>query len=417
LNIADVLSGLPSTAAWQEGVYKDLHAHPELSFHETRTAALAATKLKELGYEVLEGIGRTGVVGILRNGTGQTVLARADMDALPVKERTGLPYASTLTATDDAGSAVSVMHACGHDVHVACLLGAAELLAQARRSWSGTFVAVFQPAEEVAGGAKAMVKDGLRQRIPKPDVAFAQHVLAFPAGTVGTQAGPVLSAGDSIRITLHGKGAHGSMPHNSVDPIVLVALIVLRLQTIVSRETKPGEFAVLTVGSSVAGAKSNIIPDHAVLLANLRTYDLSVRKRMIESIERMVKAECEASGAPEPPEFHYYDQYPLTENDPDVTKRITAAFRSHFTAGTVFDLGHQTASEDFSDIPNALDTPYTFWGIGGIDPDTYAQALTSGRVEQDIPVNHSEFFAPVIEPTLSTGTQALVVAALAYLAK
>jgi len=233
---------------------------------------------------------------------------------------------------------------------------------------------VFQPAEEVAGGAKAMVKDGLRDRIPKPDVAFAQHVLAYPAGTVGTQVGPVLSAGDSIRITLQGKGAHGSMPHNSVDPVVLAALVVLRLQTIVSRETKPGEFAVLTVGSSVAGAKSNIIPEHAVLLANLRTYDLSVRKRMIESIERMVNAECEASGAPKPPEFHYYDQYPLTDNDPDATKRTTAAFRSHFPSGTLFDLGHQTASEDFSDIPNALGTPYTYWGIGGISADKYARA-------------------------------------------
>ena len=276
---------------------------------------------------------------------------------------------------------------------------------------------MFQPAEEVAGGAKAMVKDGLRDRIPKPDVAFAQHVLAYPAGTVGTQVGPVLSAGDSIRITLQGKGAHGSMPHNSVDPVVLAALVVLRLQTIVSRETKPGEFAVLTVGSSMAGAKSNIIPDHAVLLANLRTYDLSVRKRMIESIERMVNAECEASGAPKPPEFHYYDQYPLTDNDPDATKRTTAAFRSHFPSGTLFDLGHQTASEDFSDIPNALGTPYTYWGIGGIGADKYARARAAGRVEQDIPVNHSEFFAPVIEPTLSTGTQALVIAALAYLAK
>src|SRR5438132_2727689 len=266
-NITDVLNGLSSASLWQERVYKDLHAHPELSFHEIRTAALAAAKLKELGYEVLEQIGHTGVVGVLRNGTGQTVLARADMDALPVKERTGLPYASTLTATDDTGASVPVMHACGHDAHVTCLLGAAELLARARRSWSGTFIAVFQPAEEVAGGAKTMLKDGLRDRIPKPDVAFAQHVLAYPAGTVGTHVGPVLSAGDSIRITLQGKGAHGSMPHNSVDPVVLAALVVLRLQTIVSRETKPGEFAVLTVGSSVAGTKSNIIPDHAVLLA------------------------------------------------------------------------------------------------------------------------------------------------------
>src|SRR5690242_2259357 len=415
-SIADVLAGLQKTSVWQEDVYKDLHANPELSFQETKTAGLVASKMKEFGYEVLEKVGRTGVVGILRNGEGQTVLARADMDALPVRENTGLPYASTLTAVDDAGNTVGVAHACGHDAHVTCLLGGAELLAQAPQSWSGTFIALFQPAEEVAGGAKAMIEGGLRDRVPKPDVAFAQHVLAYPAGKIGTQVGPVLSAGDSVRITLYGKGAHGSMPHNSVDPVVLAALVVLRLQTIVSRETKPGDFAVLTVGSSVAGSKSNIIPDHAVLLANLRTYDKNVRQRMIDSIERMVKAECEASGSPRPPEFEYFDQYPLTDNNREVTEKITAAFRSHFGTEPVFDLGRQTASEDFSDIPNALGIPYTYWGVGCIDPEKYQRALDAGRLQQDIPVNHSEFFAPVIEPTLSNGTQALVVAALTYLA-
>src|SRR3954447_25882194 len=414
-SITKVLAGLRETSLWQERVYQEIHAHPELSFQETKTASLAASKLKEFGYEVLEGIGRTGVVGSLRNGGGKTVLARADMDALPVRENTELPYASKITAVDDAGNTVSVAHACGHDAHVACLLGAAELLAQARQSWSGTFIALFQPAEEVGGGAKAMIESGLRDRIPKPDVAFAQHVLAYPAGKIGTQTGPVLSAGDSIRITLYGKGAHGSMPHNSVDPVVLAALVVLRLQTIVSRETKPGEFAVLTVGSSVAGSKSNIIPDRAVLLANLRTYDMDVRQRVISSLERIVRAECEASGCPQPPEFEYYDQYPLTSNDPDVTARVTSAFQKHFGTDTVFELGRVTASEDFSHIPDALGTPYTYWGVGCTDPDVYRRALEAGRVEQDIPVNHSQFFAPVVQPTLSVGTQALVVATLAYL--
>jgi hippurate hydrolase len=416
-SINDVLADLRTTSLWQENVYKHLHAHPELSFQESETATLAASKLREFGYEVLEGIGRTGVVGVLENGEGQTVLARADMDDLPVKENTGLPYASTVTASDGAGKTVSVAHACGHDAHVACLLGAAELLAKARSSWGGTFIALFQPAEEVAGGAKAMVADGLRERIPKPDVAFSQHVLSHPAGTIGTQVGPVLSAGDSIRITLHGKGAHGSMPHNSVDPVVLAALIVLRLQTIVSRETMPGEFAVLTVGSSVAGSKSNIIPDRAVLLVNLRTYDKTVRQRMIDGIERMVRAECGASGSPHPPEFEYYDQYPLTENDRVVTEKITSAFRSHFGTENVFALGRVTASEDFSHVPEAFGAPYTYWGVGCTDPKKYEQALKAGRVEQDIAVNHSEFFAPVIEPTLSMGTRALVVAVLTYLAK
>lgn len=416
-SIAEALEGLGKTSVWQERIYKDIHANPELSFQETKTASLVASKLKQFGYEVLEAVGRTGVVGILRNGAGQTVLARADMDALPVRENTGLPYASRVTAVDDTGNTVGVAHACGHDAHVTCLLGATELLAQAARAWNGTFIPLFQPAEEVAGGAKAMIDDGLRGRLPKPDVAFAQHVLAYPAGKIGLQAGPVLSAGDSIRITLYGKGAHGSMPHNGVDPVVLAALIVLRLQTVISRETKPGEFAVLTVGSSVAGSKSNIIADRAVLLANLRTYDMTVRQRMMESIERMVKAECEASGSPRPPEFEYFDQYPLTDNDPQVTERIASSFRSHFGAKSVFDLGRLTASEDFSVIPDAFGTPYTYWGIGGTDSEKYQHALDAGRVEQDIPVNHSEFFAPVIEPTLSNGTQALVVAALTYLAR
>lgn len=408
---------LPETLPWLENFYKDLHKNPELSFQEMRTAGLVSEKLREFGFEVFEEIGKTGVVGVLRNGEGPTVLARADMDALPVRENTGLPYASTVTADDGAGNTVAVSHACGHDVHVTCLLGAAELMAKARNAWSGTFLALFQPAEEVAGGARAMLEDGLRERIPKPDVAFAQHVLSFTAGKVGTESGPVLSAGDSVRITLYGKGAHGSMPHNAVDPVVLAAMVVLRLQTIVSRQTKPGEFAVLTVGSSVAGSKSNIIPDRAVLQANLRTYDMDVRRRMIESIERIVTAECEASGSPKPPEFEYFDQYPLTDNDEKVTEKVTSAFRDHFGDEAVFPLGRQTASEDFSIVPDALGTPYTFWGIGGIDPEKYKAAVEAGRVEQDIPVNHSEFFAPVIEPTLSVGTQAMVVAAMAYLSK
>jgi hippurate hydrolase len=415
--IEAILSNLQSISDGQEGLYKDLHKNPELSFQEKRTASLVAGKLKEQGYEVFQGIGQTGVVGVLRNGEGPTALARADMDALPVRENTGLDYASRATAVDSSGATVSVAHACGHDVHVTCLLGAAELMAKGRDSWSGNFIALFQPAEEVAGGAKAMVDDGLRELIPKPEVAFAQHVLTFPAGKIGMETGPVLSAGDSIRITLHGKGAHGSMPHNSVDTVVLAASVVLRLQTIVSRETNPGDFAVLTVGSIVAGSKSNIIPDSAVLLVNLRTYDMNVRSRMIESIERIVKAECDASGSPKAPDFEYYDQYPLTSNDASVTEKIRSAFQDYFGEDGVFKLGRVTASEDFSHIPEAFGTPYTFWGLGGTDPDEYEKARKAGRIAQDIPVNHSEFYAPVIQPTLRRGTEALVVAAMAYLSK
>lgn len=398
-----VLGTLDATRAWQEPLYRHLHAHPELSSHETETAAEVARRLGEFGYDVQQVGG--GVVGVLANGPGSTVLTRADMDALPVTEQTGLPYASTVTAVDESGATVGVSHACGHDAHVTCLLGAAELLANHRESWAGTFVALFQPAEETAAGAQAMVDDGLVGRIPKPDVAFSQHVLNHEAGVIGTQPGPVLSAGDSIRITVHGKGSHGSMPHLSVDPVVLAASIVMRLQTVVSRETKPGEFAVVTVGSSVAGTKSNIIPDQAVLLVNVRTYDFEARKTVLAGIERIVRAECEAAGSPEPPTFDYYDQYPLTDNDPDVTATVHDAFRSHFGDDRVITLGRVTASEDFSRIPDALGTPYTYWGVGGFAPGSTRYP------------NHSPFFAPDIQPTLDAGTEAIVVAAITHLGR
>ncbi|MDC5697034.1 amidohydrolase [Intrasporangium calvum] len=399
----DVLGRLEATRAWQEELYRHLHAHPELSSLEKETAAEVSRRLEGFGYEVQQVGG--GVVGVLANGTGPTVLVRADMDALPVTELTELPYASKVTAVDETGATVGVSHACGHDVHITCLLGAAELLAQGRQSWAGTFVALFQPAEETAAGARAMVDDGLTEQVPRPDVALAQHVLSHEAGIIGTQVGPVLSAGDSIRVTVFGKGSHGSMPHLGVDPVVLAASIVLRLQTIVSRETKPGEFAVVTVGSSVAGTKSNIVPDRAVLLINVRTYDSSVRDKVLASIERIVRAECEASGSPEPPTFDYYDQYPLTDNDPEVTERVTAAFRDHFGEARVRELGRVTASEDFSRIPDAFGTPYTYWGVGGFAPG-----------QESFP-NHSPYFAPAIQPTLDAGTEAIVVAALAHLSQ
>jgi hippurate hydrolase len=250
-----------------------------------------------------------------------------------------------------------------------------------------------------------MVDDRLTERIPRPDVAFGQHVLSHEAGVIGTQVGPVLSAGDSVKITVFGKGSHGSMPHMSVDPVVLAASIVLRLQTIVARETKPGEFAVVTVGSSVAGSKSNIIPDRAVLLVNVRTYDAAVRDNVIAGIERIVRAECEASGSPDPPTFEYYDQYPLTDNDPNVSERVTEAFRAHFGEDRVIELGRVTASEDFSRVADAFGTPYTYWGVGGFPVGTKG------------PPNHSPLFAPTIQPTLDTGTEAIVVAAMAYLGK
>ena len=413
--VSSVLAGLESSRPWQEGLYRDVHQHPELSHQETRTAGLVAERLRGAGFEVHEKVGGTGVVGVLRNGDGATVLLRADMDALPVREATGLPYASEVTGTDASGNEVPVMHACGHDVHVACLAGAAQLLADGREHWHGTLVALFQPAEEVGDGARRMVEAGLADLIPAPQVALGQHVMPAPAGRVGTHAGAALSAADSMRITVHGRGAHGSMPQAAIDPVVLAAMIVVRLQTVVSREIPPGETAVLTVGSIQAGTKSNVIPEDATLQLNVRTFSDATRTTILGAIERIVRAECEASGCPKEPEFELFDRFPLTENDPATTDRVAAAFAASFGERAAPG-GQQSASEDFSDIPTALGVPYTYWFIGGIDADVYAAAERAGRIAQDIPVNHSASFAPVLQPTLDTGTQALVVAALAWLA-
>lgn len=402
-----VLRGLDSELDWLRDLYTDLHRHPELSREEHATSRVVEEKLTAFGYDVIQ-IGGTGVVGILANGDGPVILARADMDALPVTEATGLPYASEVDG---------VMHACGHDMHVTTLLGAAKLLSDGRDSWAGTYIALFQPAEEVGAGSQAMVDDGLVSKMPRPDVALAQHVMPLPAGTVATTSGPVLSAGDSIKITVYGKGAHGSMPHMSVDPVVLAASIVLRLQTVVSRETKPGDFAVVTVGALNAGTTSNIIPDRATLLLNIRTYDNQLRQHVMDSIERIVRGECAAAGSPREPDFEFYDQFPLTSNDPTVTDRVTSAFTAHFGTKAVLQAGRQTASEDFSRIPAAFEVPYTFWLLGGVDPETYRVAAQKGTVAQDIPANHSPGYAPLLDPTLSIGVQAHVVAALSYLAK
>ncbi|MDO8120316.1 amidohydrolase [Isoptericola sp. b490] len=396
-----VLGAMAGTRSEREACYRDLHSHPEPSMREERTRGVVTERLRALGCEVVELGG--GLVTVLANGDGPVVLHRADMDGLPVTEETGLPYASTQTTVDATGAEVGLMHACGHDLHVACLLGAVELLASRPDAWSGTFIAVFQPGEEIAAGGRAMVDAGITTRVPRPDVAFGQHVLSHEAGVLGTRVGPVMSAGDSIRITVFGKGSHGSMPHLGVDPVVLAASIVLRLQTIVAREISPSDFAVVTVGSSRAGSTSNVIADHATLLVNLRTYDTGVRDQVVAAIERIVRAECEASGSPRPPTFEYYEQYPLTSNDPDVTDTVTAAFRAHLGAGRVVDLGRVPASEDFSVIPDAFGTPYTYWGVGGFPPGA------------GVP-NHSPLFAPLIQPTLDAGTEAIVVAAMAYLA-
>lgn len=410
-----VLADYESIRDEQEAFYRDLHAHPELSHQEHRTAGDVARIIGSYGFEVHAGIGGTGVAAVLANGDGPTVLLRADMDALPIKEQTGAAYASEVTVDQDGG-AVPVAHACGHDIHVSSLLGAARLLSAHPEAWNGTIIALFQPAEETGDGAKGMVDDGLLDRIPKPDVALAQHVLPGESGRVATRSGPVLSSAVSMRVVVYGRGGHGSMPQNTVDPVVLAAMIVVRLQGVVSREIAATEPAVLTVGSMRAGTKSNIIPDQAVLELNLRTYDEDTRTRMLDAIRRIVEAECAASGSPRPPEFEPFDSFPGTSNDEKTTATVASAFDAYFgeRAGAL-DL--QTASEDFSDIPRAAGIPYTYWGIGGTDPETWRAAVAAGRVHDDIPVNHSPLFLPVIQPTLRTGTEALVTAALSFLAR
>lgn len=406
---------LPDLLPDLEAVYKDLHSHPELSMQETRTAGIAADRLRAAGYEVTTGVGKTGVVGVLRNGDGPVVMLRADMDALPVQEATGLPYASKVTSSDHDGKSVPVMHACGHDMHVTWLIGAATLLAQNRNGWRGTLMPVFQPAEETGAGAQAMIDDGLFKRFPKPGVILGQHVMVGTAGDVATRSGAITSAGDSFEIRMLGRGAHGSMPQASIDPVIMAASTVLRLQTIVSREVAPTDAAVLTVGSLQAGTKENVIPDEAVIKLNVRTFDEGVRKRVLAAIERIVNAEAEASRAPMKPEIIPLDRYPLVKNDPEATRRIFEVFRSYFTADRVKETQPTTASEDFGSFGTEWQVPSVFWFVGGTDPEIYAKAEKSGTIS-DIPTNHNPRFAPVIHPTLETGVETMVVAAQAWLA-
>jgi hippurate hydrolase len=409
-----VLSNLDGMLPELEALYTDIHAHPELSLQETRTAGLAAERLRAAGFEVTTGIGKTGVVGLLRNGEGPVVMLRADMDALPVKEATDLPYASTVTATNHAGATVPVMHACGHDMHVTWLVGATTLLARSRAGWRGTLLAVFQPAEETAEGAQAMIDDGLFRRFPKPDVVVGQHVMVGPAGALGVRSGVVTSAADSLEIRLFGRGAHGSMPQASIDPVVMAAATVLRLQTIVSREVAAAEAAVVTVGALQAGTTANVIPDEATIKLNVRTFDEGVRARVLAAIKRIVEAEAVASGAPKPPEITTLDHYALVHNDPAATTRVRTAFRAAFPADRVQEVPPASASEDFGCFGSEWHVPSVYWFVGGTDPETYAEATAAGRLSE-LPTNHNPHFAPILHPTLGTGVEALVVAAQAWL--
>lgn len=398
-----------------EALYTDLHRHPELSFQETRTAGIAAQHLRDLGLDVEEGVGITGVVGLLRNGDGPVVWARADMDALPVEELTGLAYASTATGIDPAGHTVPIMHACGHDMHVTAMIGAVEKLVAERAEWSGTLVVLIQPAEEYGAGSRAMLDAGLLDRYPKPDIVLGQHVTPLPAGMVGMRPGPQMAAADGIVVTLHGRGGHGSRPHTTIDPVVMAAATVMRLQTIASREVEPQDVAVVSVGSIHAGTKSNIIAAEAKLELSLRYSTDELRDKVLASVERIVRAEAMASGAEREPEFHTEHTLPPTINDPDATARVIAAINRTLGEGTVIDPGMLTGSEDVSWFARDAGAPLVFWFWGGVDAASYAAAVEKGTVSSDIPTNHSAYFAPVPHPTIEVGVTAMVTAVREFL--
>jgi hippurate hydrolase len=404
-----------SVDRWAD-VYRDVHAHPELGFAETRTAGIAESHLSSMGFEVTAGVGGTGVVGLFRNGPGPTVLVRADMDALPVLEATGLPYASTQVSTDPAGNQTPVMHACGHDMHVACLLGACERLAESPGTWSGTLMAVFQPAEEFGAGARAMIDDGLFTRFGTPAVVLGQHVAPLPAGLIGLRVGAAFAAADSLKVTLHGQGGHGSRPEASVDPVVMAAATVLRMQTIVSREIPAGETAVVTIGTLHAGTAVNIIPDRAELGFSIRTFSTDVRDQVLAAIERIACGEAATARAPRPPDVELAYSFPAVINDEAACARTRPALQS--VSPMIVDPGPVTGSEDVGLLASAAGAPCVFWLLGGADPAGFDGATTIGEIaarSKDLPSNHSPMFAPVIEPTLSAGIGALTAAATTWL--
>ena len=386
-------------------LYMDLHQSPELSSHETQTAAKLAASLRSLGYEVTEGVGGTGVVAILKNGAGPTVMLRTELDALPVEEKTGLPYASKVQAKDDSGRDVPVMHACGHDLHMAALVGTAAIMAHSKESWRGTLMLIGQPAEETISGAKRMIDDGLLTRFPKPVVGVALHVgNELPAGQVGITPGIYNTNADSLRITIYGKGGHGSAPHATIDPIVIAARTILALQTIVSREVKPGEMAVVTVGYIRAGTKNNIIPDQAELGLTVRTFKADVRKQVLAAITRITKAEALAGGAQQEPLIEHDESTDSVYNDPALAQRLRAPLEASLGKDNVITTEPITPSEDYAFfIEQGI--PSLYMSLGGADPQKYAESKNAGTM---LPSNHSPYFAPDVDPALHTGIKAEV---------
>lgn len=400
---------------YAEEVYKDLHQHPELSLQENRTSKIVASHLKDAGFQVTEHVGVTGVVGLMKNGDGPTIMLRSDMDALPMKEESSVPYASKCEAVNAKGETVPVAHTCGHDLHITWLLSAATILSRHRELWQGTLLVVFQPAEETAQGSAKMIEDGITSRFPKPDVILGQHLLQYRAGKVGYRPGQILTAGDSMLVRFFGRGAHGGMPQNGIDPIVMASAAVLRLQTIVSREVAPQAQVAVTIGEFHAGTAENIIAETAEIKLNVRNTDAAVREHVLDAIKRICVAEAHASNAPKDPEFEPINNYPLTVNDAAATSKIAEAFKAHF-GDDAFECPPVGASEDFARFGLAFGSPYVYWFVGGTDQAKYDAAVKNNTVSA-LPGPHSPFWAPAIEPTLRTGIETMLVAAGVWLAK
>ena len=400
-------------------LYKELHARPELSFYEEKTAARLAAELRQTGFEVTTKIGGHGIVAVLKNGPGPTVLLRTDLDGLPVKEMTGLPYASQHRVTDAEGNEVNTMHACGHDIHMTALAGAARVLHSLKDRWQGTLVLIGQPAEERGGGAKAMLADGLFTRFPKPDFCIALHVGADqPAGTIGYIEGFALANVDAVDVTIRGVGGHGAFPQMTRDPIVLAAQTILALQTIVSREVAPGEPAVVTVGSIHGGTKHNIIPEEVRLQLTLRSFTDEVREKNIAAVRRITRGLALAAGLPEDrmPIVKIGDEFtPATYNHPEFTRRLVGVFQTWLGAGNVIPRKPVMGGEDFSRYGRTEDKiPISIFWLGAVNPDVVRDSLKAGK---SLPSLHSSLFAPAPEPTIKTGVTALTAAVLELLGK
>jgi len=409
------IAGLDAAYPSLDALYRDLHQNPELSLHEEKTAAKLAIRLRALGFDVTEHVGGNGVVGLLRNGEGPTVLVRTEMDALPIKEQTGLPYASTVSVKNEAGETLPVMHACGHDIHMTSWVGAATLLARDKSHWHGTVVFVGQPAEELVRGADLMIRDGLFTRFPKPDFALAIHdTNVLPAGQIGVTSGPSSAAADAVDITFYGKGGHGAAPQRTIDPIVIAARTVVTLQTIVSREVNPFEPAVITVGTFHAGTKRNIIPDEARLELTVRSYNPQVQKHLLEAIERIAKAEAAAARAPREPAV-VVDRQGASEvvvNDPALAARLTSALRRSLGDSNVVQTEPVASGEDFGVYGRVAGVPSIQLRVGASEPGAFAKAKAEGTFP---PGPHNSGFAPDRERTIRGGVAAYTLSVLELL--